>query len=277
MKRRLPGIAACALCMVLLGAAGTAAQESTGDARNEKMRLEKEIKALDEKIRVTDSLILREQELSSLLKKRLADGLTQKKSSIAALQDKLIALDKEAAERSSDIAARQSDRRAVESRRAFITTQLIGHCRTLDKQIGYSLPWNREQRTARVRALRMDLESGAATVEDGFSRLMALIEEEIAFGDETVLDTRTIGRNDGTQVNARVLRVGNQWMAYVDASEVLYGILSRENDSTSTWKETLDFAQREQIRTAIRVKESKKAPQIITLPVTLPNSNREAK
>jgi len=277
MKRFLFGITTGAMFMLPLLPVSTAGQDSIGVARNEKTRLEKEIRTIEAKIRQTDSLITREKEHTALLKKRLVDGIEQKKSAISVLREKSAELDAEISALSGSIESKRASGRAIDAQRAYLATQLTDQCGALERCIRKSLPWNREQRLSRVTALKTDIESGAAQIDDGLSRLLALIDEEIAFGDEITLDTRSITRNDGSSVSARVLRLGNLWMAYVDASEELYGILSRTSDTTFSWKETLDFNEREQVRTAIRVKESKKAPQLISLPLTTAITQGESK
>lgn len=261
-------------CTVLFGvfmpftAAGQDA-DSVADVRREKALLEKEIRTIESRISETDSIMQREQKRFAILQRRIAESIERKKSDSDTLNDKLDELTAEIQRLSGEIEQKRADTRAMQSRREYITSQLIERCENLRGQIHSSLPWNKEERLARVNALKSDLESGSARMEDGLSRLLALIDEETAFGDEIILDTRTIQRNDGSSVNARVMRIGNLWMAYVDASEQFYGVLHRENDTTFIWNEELDFTQREQIRTAIRVKESKKAPQIVSLPLTV--------
>lgn len=242
-------------------------QDAVADAKREKVQIEKEIRSIESRIGRTDSLMQVESKRFSLLKQRLSDGIAGKKKDIDTLTAKLEELTGEVTRLSGSIEQQRAGIRAVATRREYTNDQLVEQCNNLIGQIRTSLPWNKEERLSRVNALKSDLQNGSARIEDGLSRLLALIEEEIAFGDEIVLDSRTIRRNDGSTVNARALRIGNLWMAYVDASEQLYGVLHRENDTTFVWNEDLDFTQREQIRTAIRVKESKKAPQIVSLPV----------
>jgi hypothetical protein len=260
-------ILACSVLLVHLTPLPVQGQDAIADAKREKVQIEKEIRSIESRIGRTDSLMRVESERFSLLEQRLSDGIVRKKRDTDTLNAKLEELTAEVTRLSGSIEQQRAGIRALATRREYINGQLVEQCDNLSTQIRSSLPWNRDERISRVNALKSDLQSGSAQIEDGLSRLMALIEEEITFSDEIVLDSRTIRRNDGSTANARVLRIGNLWMVYVDASEQFYGVLHRENDTSFVWTEDLDFTQREQIRTAIRVKESKKAPQIISLPL----------
>lgn len=245
-------------------------ERDTLAALNErKARLQEKIAETDRKILRTDSLARREEQRHAELRQRMKKALAGRQEDINGLNTRMEELSTEVRELSGQIEQTKSRQTAIENRREYLAGQLVRHCTALRDTIAGSLPWNREKRLARVNALRRDLETGSASIEEGLSRLLALIDEETAFGDDIVLEERPVKRNDGSTINARVLRVGNLWMVYVDAAEENYGVMRRSNDSTFVWNEDLSFAQRQDIRTAVAVKDAKKVPQIVTLPVKL--------
>ncbi len=244
-------------------------RDTLASLNEQKAQLQKEIARADRTIARTDSIKAREAQRNATLKKRMQDDIAARRADIDELQQRLGELKNEVRSLTGRIRQTKAQQRSIDTRREYLADQLIQAARALHDTIEHSLPWNREQRLARVTALERDLENDAASIEEALARLMALMDEEVAFGDDIVLQERPVQRNDGSTINARVLRIGNLWMAYVDAEEQSYGVLRRDTDSTFVWNEELNFAQREAIRTAIGVKDAKKAPQIVKLPVQL--------
>lgn len=234
-----------------------------------KAQLQKDIAQIDEKIRFNDSLIRKDKERFELLQKRALNDIENKETEILGLEGKVDTLQNEIERLSGSIESIKAQERAIIAQRSYLSDQLIQHCQNLKNGVAKSLPWDKEKRIARITALKKDLETGSAQIEDGLSRLLSLINEEISFGDDIVLEERTVQRNDGSSVIAQMLRLGNLWIAYVDKNKNSYGILSRQNDTSFAWREELSFSEREEVRTAIRVKESKKAPQLTPLTVDL--------
>ena len=117
-----------------------------------------------------------------------------------------------------------------------------------------------------------EIESGNVTEEEAFSRMKSLVNEEIKFGDEVSVVNSPLTRKNGEIVNATILRIGNQWMVYVDENGASYGRLERklENDKVVyEWNENLNLEERAAVKLAIDVKQAKKPPQIVKLPVSL--------
>ena len=135
-----------------------------------------------------------------------------------------------------------------------------------------TVPWERDARLERVRSLARDIESGSAAEEESFSRIKAVIQQEIKFGDEVAIVNAPLTRKNGELINAQILRIGNQWMVYSDENGTIYGSLVRRASNgkiTYEWNENLELWEREIIRYAIDVKLAKKPRQIIAMPVTL--------
>ncbi len=237
-----------------------------------KSTLEKNIKKIDVDISQTDSMSQMEQKRFTLLKQRHeADG-ARRNDELTKLSDELNVVKRDI---QSEIQKQQSLDVRMKNRKSytkFLTTQLGALCDKVEAEIQKSIPEKKDLRLERVAVLKRDLETMNANPEEGFARLRSIIAEEIRFGDEVSITTTSVIRLDGEVVNVKMLRIGNQWMIYVDDDEKKYGILKRVSSKegvTFTWKEDVDFQEREMIRNAIDVKLAKKAPSIVNLPLSL--------
>ena len=164
----------------------------------------------------------------------------------------------------------------IKTRRAELSKVLIEQCESLKRQVISGIPWDQKKRLDRLQSLKSDLESQSANVEEGLARLKALISEEKRFGDEVAYQERPYNKNDGTLINAKILRVGNLFMVYVDDQEKNYGILQKTESGYEMF-EDLNFEQRQQVREAIKVKTAKEAPRLVDLPITLSVFSKGAK
>lgn len=258
-------IAAAALCSL----ASANEPDSAAALSQAKKQLQDEIRQIEGKIRSTDSLTRIEAERFRKNENRLRENLKTRENEIAGLSARGTELQDEIRRLTASINQTRIDEKAVQNQRAIIAERLVSYCADLEKLIARTLPWEQEKRRDRVAALRKDIANGSAPVEEGFSRLMALITEEISFGDNIALGELPVVRKDGSVVNARVLRAGNIGMVYMDTDEKLYGILEQSGDSGFIWREECTFTEREEIRTAVRVKDAKKAPQVVLFPTQL--------
>ena len=242
------------------------------DLKLQKEKLNSEIKTLNTKILATDSMLradvsrrkVLEQRYKADSERRLAeiDSLNAKIRKVAASLQQERGKQARAKNRSENVAAK---RRALRDELAKIS-------KTLESQIAQTLPWERESRLERARSLTREIESGNATEEEAFSRLKSLLGEEIKFGDEVSIVNSPLTRKDGEIVNASILRIGNQWMVYVDENGVQYGRLERKIENGKVvyeWNENLNLEERAAVKLAVEVKQAKKPPQIVNLPVSL--------
>ena len=242
------------------------------DLKLQKEKLNSEIKTLNTKILATDSMLradvsrrkVLEQRYKADSERRLAeiDSLNAKIRKVAACLQQERGKQARAKNRSENVAAK---RRALRDELAKIS-------KTLESQIAQTLPWERESRLERARSLTREIESGNATEEEAFSRLKSLLGEEIKFGDEVSIVNSPLTRKDGEIVNASILRIGNQWMVYVDENGVQYGRLERKIENGKVvyeWNENLNLEERAAVKLAVEVKQAKKPPQIVNLPVSL--------
>jgi len=239
----------------------------------EKAALESDIKKINAQIVQTDSLSRAEKKFNSQQQARQRADVERRKGEIEQLNQKLNELSAEMRREKNSIANSQFKVDNINSTRKALAAQLVVHCRKLEEFVKNGLPWDTESRAERVAVLCQDLENGAATAEEGFSRLRAIYTEEIRFGDEVQISNRSITRSSGEVINANVLRIGNQWIVYQDDAGLMYGVLLRKKGLSGKyeyiWKENLSFEERQAVKTAIDVKLSRKPPQMVLLPLSL--------
>ncbi len=249
------------------------------DYRSQKAALEAEIKRLDQRIKSTDSLSKEEKKRSQVLQSRYQADLLRRRAELDSLQANIR---KQAGELQSERnrqARAQSASDHIKAYRNAMGKILAEMCLELENLVAQTLPWDREDRVARIQALRRDLETESAGTEEGFSRLRSLYAEEIRFGDEVVVVSRPMVRKDGETVNARVLRIGNQWMVYQDDEALRFGVLQRsigsDGNTNYEWREDLNFEEKQAVKLAVDVKLARKPPQMVSLPLSLSISKPE--
>jgi predicted nucleic acid-binding Zn-ribbon protein len=270
--KRLNILPFAVLVFSLSGIAFADYESEIRDLKMQKEKLNSEIQTLNTRIAATDSMLradvsrhkLLEQRYKADSERRLAeiDSLNVKIRKVAASLQQERNKQARAKNRSENVAAK---RRALRLELAKISKQL-------ETQISQTLPWERESRLDRVKSLTREIESGNATEEEAFSRLKSLLGEEIKFGDEVAIVNSPLTRKDGEIVNASILRIGNQWMVYVDENGSVYGRLERKIENGNVvyeWNENLNLEERAAVKLAIEVKQAKKPPQIVNLPVSL--------
>jgi hypothetical protein len=246
--------------------------DELSDLKRQKEALEKEIAKTESQISRTDSITRVELKRYDLLKLRHDQDMERRLSELDSLEAKLkIAASALQAERSKQNST-EIQISNINAERKALQNNLARYTSDLEVLVQNSLPWEQSKRLDRIRALKRDLESGNASPEEGLSRLKAIYDEEIRFGDEIAQLNAPITRNNGELINARVLRMGNQWMIYMDENATSYGLLTRKTTGDKTeyiWKEDLDFSERQAIKLAIDVKASRKPPQLVSIPLSI--------
>lgn len=259
-------------CLALVGLAFADVDSDIRDLELKKEKLNTEIKRLDSQIAETDSLLKEDNAHKAMLESRYKKDSERRKAEADSLSVKIkrVAADLQI-ERENQAKFRERIDN-VKAKRKAISAILANISERFEAQVEQTLPWDIDIRLDRVKSLTRDIKSGNATEEEAFSRLKSLIAEEIKFGDEVVVANTPITRNDGTLVNARILRIGNQWMVYADENGTLFGSMIRKIEKGKivfVWNEDLDLGERAAIMNALDVKQAKKPPQIVTLPVSL--------
>jgi hypothetical protein len=264
------------LVTMVISASSICAEKNTDDeARRLRLEIEqvkKENLKLDREIARVDSLKAEENARFAEMKKNRTLVLERRRAEITELKVKMQEINSQIQQEKSTQAGFKNKIDEQSAMQKALVKSLINYCQILEEEIANTLPWDLEIRKERVRILKRDLEAGTATLEEGFNRFNALYTQEIQSGDEVAVFDRPVTRNNGEIINAQVLKIGNQWLVYLDEEGKKYGIMQRkktEKGITYAWREDLSFKEREAVREALEVKTAKKPPKLVTLPLTL--------
>lgn len=264
-----------AFLLLLLSFSGVAFADYESEIRDLKMQKEKlnsEIKTLNTKIAATDSMLRADVSRHKMLEQRYKADTERRNLEIDSLNAKIRKVASNLQQERNKQARAKNRSENVAAKRRALRQELAKISKQLESQIAQTLPWEREKRLDRATSLTREIESGNVTEEEAFSRLKSLLNEEIKFGDEVAVVNSPLTRKNGEIVNAAILRIGNQWMVYVDENGASYGRLERKLESGKVayeWNEELNLEERAAVKLAIDVKQAKKPPQIVNLPVSL--------
>lgn len=242
------------------------------DLKQQKEKLNSEIQKLTRQIASTDSLLRADDSRYKKLQARYSEDSERRRAEIDSLNVKIRSVAAQLQDERQKQAHAKNRNDNVAAKRKALRSAMLSICKQLERQVAMTVPWERDARLERVRSLARDIESGSAAEEESFSRIKAVIQQEIKFGDEVAIVNAPLTRKNGELINAQILRIGNQWMVYSDENGTVYGSLVRRASKgkiTYEWNENLELWEREIIRYAIDVKLAKKPPQIIAMPVTL--------
>ena len=258
--------------MLLSGVAFADRDAEIRDLKLEKDKLNSEIQKLNRQIASTDSMLKADDSRYKTLQARYKADTERRRSEIDTLNVKIknVAAELQTERNKQARAKNKSDN--VAAKRKALREELAGISKRLEAQVAQTLPWERESRLDRVKSLTRDIESGNASEEEAFSRLKSLVAEETKFGDEVAIINSPLTRKDGELINAAILRIGNQWMVYSDDNGTVFGTLVRkmvEGKIVYEWNEDLNLEERAAVKLALDVKQAKKPPQVVKLPVSL--------
>ena len=242
------------------------------DLKLEKDKLNSEIQKLNRQIASTDSMLKADDSRYKTLQQRYKADTERRRGEIDSLNVKIKNVAGQLQEERNKQARAKNKSDNVAAKRKALRAELAGISKRLENQIAQTLPWERESRLDRAKSLTRDIESGNASEEEAFSRLKSLIAEETKFGDEVAIINSPLTRKDGELINAAILRIGNQWMLYSDDNGTVFGSLVRkveEGKIVYEWNEELNLEERAAVKLAIDVKQAKKPPQVVKLPVSL--------
>lgn len=270
--KRLNILPFAVLVFSLSGLAFADYESEIRDLKMQKEKLNSEIQNLNTRIASTDSMLRADASHRQLLEQRYKADVERRNLEIDSLNAKIRKVASSLQQERNKQARAKNKSDNVAAKRRALRNELAKICKQLEVQIAQTLPWERDKRLDRAKSLTREIESGNVTEEEAFSRMKSLVNEEIKFGDEVSVVNSPLTRKDGEIVNATILRIGNQWMVYVDENGASYGRLERklENDKiVYEWNEELNLEERAAVKLAIDVKQAKKPPQIVKLPVSL--------
>ena len=270
--KRLNVLPFAVLVFSLSGLAFADYESEIRDLKLQKEKLNSEIQNLNTRIASTDSMLRADASHRQLLEQRYKADVERRNLEIDSLNAKIRKVASSLQQERNKQARAKNKSDNVAAKRRALRSELAKICKQPEVQIAQTLPWERDKRLDRAKSLTREIESGNVTEEEAFSRMKSLVNEEIKFGDEVSVVNSPLTRKNGEIVNATILRIGNQWMVYVDENGAFYGRLERklENDNVVyEWNENLNLEERAAVKLAIDVKQAKKPPQIVKLPVSL--------
>ena len=270
--KRLNILPFAVLVFSLSGIAFADYESEIRDLKMQKEKLNSEIQTLNTRIAATDSMLRADVSRHKMLEQRYKADSERRLAEIDSLNAKIRKVAASLQQERNKQARAKNRSENVAAKRRALRLELAKISKKLESQIAQTLPWERESRLDRAKSLTREIESGNATEEEAFSRLKSLLGEEIKFGDEVAIVNSPLTRKDGEIVNASILRIGNQWMVYVDENGTQYGRLERKIENGNVvyeWNENLNLEERAAVKLAIEVKQAKKPPQIVNLPVSL--------
>jgi hypothetical protein len=266
--------AGIALAAALLAATAPRAQEADAaarleadlqKARSEVEKSKKEVQKTEGEVRRTDSLLRDENDRAAAAEQRAAQDRERREKENAALAARVQETQAKINQERASLGRLQNDEDEIKARQKRLAMLLAGYCDSLARRIESGLPWDNESRLDRVRGLKKDLEAGSATVDEGFARLNAILKEETKNGDEITLTSKPITLKNGELVNAQVLKIGNQWLAYMDEEGKRFGVLERKPGGAWEWREDPGFEEKNRIKAAIEIKSAKRPPSLALL------------
>ena len=270
--KRLNILPFAVLVFSLSGLAFADYESEIRDLKMQKEKLNSEIQNLNTRIASTDSMLRADASHRQLLEQRYKADVERRNLEIDSLNAKIRKVASSLQQERNKQARAKNKSDNVAAKRRALRSELAKICKQLEAQIAQTLPWERDKRLDRAKSLTREIESGNVTEEEAFSRMKSLVNEEIKFGDEVSVVNSPLTRKNGEIVNATILRIGNQWMVYVDENGASYGRLERKLESGKIvyeWNEELNLEERAAVKLAIDVKQAKKPPQIVNLPVSL--------
>jgi len=260
------------LVMSLTGLAFADRASEIQDLKLEKEKLNSEIQKLNRQIAATDSMLKADDSRYKTLQQRYKADTDRRRGEIDSLNAKIRNVAEQLQEERGKQARAKNRSENVAAKRKALRSALAAISKQLETQVAQTVPWERETRLDRVKSLTRDIEGGNASEEEAFSRLKSLVAEETKFGDEVAVVNSPLTRKNGELINATILRIGNQWMVYTDDNASVYGSLVRRMENGSVvyeWNEELNLEERSAVKLAIDVKQAKKPPQVVKLPVSL--------
>jgi uncharacterized protein DUF3450 len=256
------------------GAAMRNLESEIQKAKAEMAEARKGAQKAEAELRRTDSLLREEVARAAQADDRQAKDRERREKENASLQARLQETQGKINAERAGLNRHQNAQDEIKARQKRLSLVLAGYCDSVASRIEAGPPWEREGRLDRVRSLKKDLEAGSATVDEGFARLNAAVKEEIKGGDEIALLNKPVTRKNGDVVNAQVMKIGNQWLVYMDDEGKHFGVLERKPAAAGStwtweWREDPGFEEKNRIKAAIEVKSSKRPPSLAMLDLGL--------
>lgn len=141
------------------------------------------------------------------------------------------------------------------------------------RMIQDGFPFEKEKRISPLELLIRDIDQGDIGPEEAFNRLWIICNAEQQFGTQCEIASPEVTLPQGQTIPVKMLRIGKQFLAYTSVDEDRYGLLKISiNNTKRSYKwvhSNLDFKVRRAIKAAIEIKEGKRPPGLVVLPVSI--------
>jgi hypothetical protein len=133
--------------------------------------------------------------------------------------------------------------------------------------IDRGIPYKRPERLTRLQVCMGDPNEPTVSGVDRLTRLWSYVQEELRLARSSETYTDRVLQPDGSIPYARYLRVGQRILAYMTEDGGQTAVWLRGPGGTH-WQSVPD-AQQQQVHTAIEILDGRRAPALVTLPVTV--------
>ncbi len=135
-----------------------------------------------------------------------------------------------------------------------------------EQAIDRGIPYKRPARLTRLQVCRGDPNEPTVSGVDRLARLWSYVQEELRLARSSETYTDRAPQSDRSQPYARYLRVGQRILAYVteDGRQAAVWLRGPNGDH---WQTVPDAQQ--QVHTAIEILDGRRAPALVTLPMTV--------
>ncbi|MDH3589319.1 MAG: DUF3450 domain-containing protein [Gammaproteobacteria bacterium] len=238
--------------LVMAFTAVTAWAQTPGEAIAATLRLNQE--ALDAQQRI-DRLFEQRQRIQNEISTIELEGTT------FALRNSTLA--QQLADTRQNLAEIETDIHAITETQTGIITLLDKMIDALERFIVLDLPFQQQQRHARIASLRGDLVRSDLSVSNKYQAVISAYLDEIRLGFTNSVTTEQISTSHGDRT-MQILRLGRAGLWYVTADGRLAG---RWDPRDRVW--TDDNTDPQEVIKGIRIVQELAAPDVVKLPLRL--------
>ncbi|UCD83751.1 MAG: DUF3450 family protein [Deltaproteobacteria bacterium] len=124
-----------------------------------------------------------------------------------------------------------------------------------------------KEKMVRLKELSEKYKPDESNIIDGFRELIAFILDEIASGETLEVYPGTVKVNDGTELKARILRIGRIASLFLSSQDDRVGILLKR-EGTYQWEEGLSETNQRKVKELFKT-ASRKNPGLLGIPLDI--------
>ncbi len=148
----------------------------------------------------------------------------------------------------------------------LVNDYLLAFARELKTSIEEGIPFEREKRAAVLSILISDLEKGAVSANEAFSRINNFLASEIALGYDSQ-NLKVIEKVGGLDREFELLRIGRIFFALIDGEKIVLWNLDEEGKYYLDPDQELSINQTRTIKNISAMLQGRKAPEITNIPL----------